>query len=80
MNPKDEKPRPDLQSSMLEQEEIEKIKNATHNHIFDKSMGMQRRKSWMDSVRHGIADMHSRDPDRFGSVTSKFDDNFGNAL
>ncbi|CAO3682267.1 unnamed protein product [Rhizopus stolonifer] len=56
------------------------IKNATHNHTFDRTMGFQRRQSWIDSVKGDIQAMHSRDPDRFGSISSRFDETFGNSL
>jgi hypothetical protein len=40
----------------------------------------RRRSSMMHSAMEDIQAMHSRDPDRFGIIASKFDDVFGNAL
>lgn len=34
----------------------------------------------MHSAMEDIQAMHSRDPDRFGTIASKYDDSFGNAL
>ncbi|KAG1056279.1 hypothetical protein G6F43_001828 [Rhizopus delemar] len=40
----------------------------------------RRRSSMMHSAMEDIQAMHSRDPDRFGTIASKYDDSFGNAL